>query len=67
MCKFDLLQPMQALQCLEQQLTMPQPTTSHIVIGKTLPMMAPEVDPSSGLTAVLLLAGVLMIIRGRRS
>lgn len=39
--------------------------TSHGTVYQT-PVQAPEIDPGTGLTAALLLAGLLAVIVGRR-
>jgi hypothetical protein len=31
------------------------------------PLQAPEIDPNAGLTAVLLLAGILAVMMGKRT
>lgn len=39
---------------------------SHGTIQTDKPLAAPEIDPSSGFTAVLFLAGILAVLVGRR-
>lgn len=39
---------------------------SHGTVYQVKPLAAPEINPSEGLTAVLLLAGMLAVLMGKR-